>query len=181
MKLYIFISFLLIVSPASIYCQTNAPSPSKIDYEIIADEITMQAIDKLEKTKHLKFAGWGGAMMNDIQEMHLSFNCYTPMNISSARRLVIECVEEYLKIINSNETLRPYLHNYPFTNKQIELTIYIYDHDDNKTLFPFLGCVASWKNTIYYLGYDEKPEAKKMLQEPYDEAVKIVEKEANKK
>ena len=65
-------------------------------------------------------------MMDDIQMMAMSFNYYEEVNLKTARELTIYVINEYLSAINSNKELRPYLHEYPFTAKNVEIRIFIY-------------------------------------------------------
>jgi hypothetical protein len=156
------------------------PSAKTINYDQIADKITMQFAAKMKQKKNLLFCGSGGAMMGDIQEMHVSFNLYSPLEIPAARKLIIECAKEYLKDINDNKEVQPYLHDHPFTAKNIQISIYIYKSDGKYVLYPNLGDACLFMGTIYYFGSDGQ-QLLTIKEEPYDEAVKIVEKEANKK
>ena len=99
------------------------------DYEKIADKITIKTADQLRQEKGLILVGIGGQMMNDIQMMSMSFHLYHEIDLEKARELVINSVNEYLKAINLSEEIRPYLHEYPFTAKNIEFWLWIYNPD----------------------------------------------------
>jgi hypothetical protein len=85
------------------------------DYEKIADAITEKTAKKLKEQKNLCLVGTGGGMMHDIYGMDMSFDYYQEVDLKTARELIVYAVSEYLLAINSNEEVRPYLHNYPFT------------------------------------------------------------------
>jgi hypothetical protein len=156
------------------------PSAKTINYDQIADKITMQFAAKMKQKKNLVFIGLGGAMMGDIQEMHVSFNYYSPLEIPIARKLIIECAQEYLKDINDNKEVQPYLHDRPFTAKNIVIVIFTYNANGSDIVYPKIVDVRLSHNTIYYLS-DQDGQLVTIQEESYDEAVKIVEKEVNKK
>jgi hypothetical protein len=91
-------------------CSSFSPSQ---DYEKIADKITEKTAKKLKEQKGLSLAGTGGRMMDDIQMMMMGFNFYKIVDIETARQLLVDSVQEYLSAINSNEEIRPHLHDYP--------------------------------------------------------------------
>jgi hypothetical protein len=62
-------------------------------------------------------------MMGDIQSVTLRFLSYHVLNVDEARILYVEMMEEFLVRINQNDQIRPYLHDYPFGIKNMELTI----------------------------------------------------------
>ena len=49
-------------------------------------------------------------MMDDIQMMMMGFNFYKVVDIETTRQLLVDSVQEYLSAINSNEEIRPHLH-----------------------------------------------------------------------
>jgi hypothetical protein len=177
----IFLIGVLLSMCFSNYCDnTNQPKKLSKGYSKIADKITMQFAAKMKQKKNLVFIGLGGAMMGDIQEMDVSFNYSCPINIPTARKLIIECAKEYLQDINDNKEVQPYLHDHPFTAQNIQITIFIHNVDDSRIYYPNLCNVNIINNTVRYLSHDGEKFVS-LKEEPYDEAMKIVEKEANKK
>ena len=81
------------------------------DYEKIANKITERTAKKLKAQKRLVLIGTGGQMMHDIQMMAMSFNFYQEVDLRTGRELIIYAINEYLSAINSDEEVRPYLHN----------------------------------------------------------------------
>jgi hypothetical protein len=172
-------SLLILCFSSYVYPKVQ-PSAKTINYDQIADKITMHFADKMKQKKNLVFIGLGGAMMGDIQEMHVSFNLYSPLEIPVARKLIIECAKEYLKDINESNEIQPYLHDHPFTAKNIEIAIFIYNTNGSNILAPNIANVSVYNDTICYW-VDDGEKFIIIKQEPYNEAVKITEKEANKK
>lgn len=149
-------------------------------YVKLAHEITEKTAKKLKEQKGLSLAGTGGQMMNDIQMMMMGFNFYKVVDIETARQLLTDSVQEYLSAINSNEKIRPYLHNYPFTPKNVEIVIYFYNPDRSKVPNGKINIAeASRDEIIYYIDYPEKHTIKTIHEETYEEALKLVNNETN--
>jgi len=145
------------------------------DYEKIADKITARTAAKLKLEKDLFLIGTGGGMMDDIKLMGMYFNYYKPIDMQSARELLVYAVEEYLSSINSSEAVRPYLHNYPFTAKNIELVIYFYKPDRSFVELEKLSIIAANEGRVEYeINHSEKRILKTIHEETYEEALKIV-------
>ena len=89
----------------------------------------------------------------------------------------------YLEAANHDEVLRPHLRDYPFTPKNLELTIYNQKEDGRDIYYPYICIVDSREGKI---GYCTKDETKKYgykteKYETYDEAVAILKKEKEQK
>jgi len=124
----------------------------------------------------LFLTAYGGAMMNDIQEIELRFTSLDALDVDQARKLYVEMMEEFLIRINKHEKIRPHLHNYPFEVKNIKLTISFDDSNrhirgDGHVAHMFIG-----RNyTLYYAAYDtEKEDFYDLHKEDYRDALKIV-------
>ena len=139
------------------------------NYEKIADAITANTAKKLEEQKKLYLIGTGGRMMHDIQAMHMSFQFFHEVDLEEARELIVYALREYLSDINNNEEVRPYLHNYPFTAKNVEIRIFIYGPDRNE-LPPEKIVYISSRNGIlrYYIRADDDHP---ICKETYEEAL----------
>lgn len=61
------------------------------------------------------------------------------MNLEEARRLYVEVVEDFLNRINNNKEIRSYLHDYPFTIKNLDLMIHFSEdtNDENSLMVLF--------------------------------------------
>ncbi len=146
------------------------------DYCKIADRITNKYVKTFAKPNHLQLTGYGGAMMYDVKEINLFFTSYDSLNLEQARSIFVEGVQTYLSQINQNESVRPYLHNYPFTEKNLYFVISFEDPathnfiEDNS-----VALVSTNKNGIVsYSTHD--PETQKFQtihKEPYEEALAI--------
>ena len=119
--------------------------------------------------------GTGGGMMRQIHNLAISFQCYDHLTIEQSRELLIYCSETYLSEINSNEKIKPYLQNYPFQARDIEIRIFI--HESAEHPLP-AGDISIAKiiqgNLDYEINHPQPPYLKTIHKEPYKEALKIL-------
>jgi len=136
-------------------------------YVEIAHSITARTATKLKYQKDLHLIGTGGAMMDHIKMMAMSFRYYHEVDIDRGRKLLLDALHTYLDAVNSNEEVRPYLANYPFEPKNIEINIFISEPDGHS--------VSSGKITVMgaingVLDYDIRNAETGRLQEVYRES-----------
>lgn len=147
----------------------------ELDYEKIADKITEKTARKLQKEKHLFLVGTGGQMMHDIQMMAMSFYFYQEVDLTTARELIVHVITEYLSDINNNEDVRPYLHEYPFTAKNVEIRIWIHKPDRTSPPLDKIYYMSSIDGILhYYLNLPETYSRLSICDETYEEGLKIV-------
>jgi hypothetical protein len=145
--------------------------------EKISIAVTLKTGRILAETRNLKFNGWGGSGMNGIKMKAISLtSAEGPFFIEQARELVVYCAEVFLKEINNSEEIRPYLCNYPFTAKNIEVDVFCHDKDDQIVSPPFITCVSVNQGAIEY--YIKNPKLQVIYKESYEKALKMLTKEA---
>ena len=142
--------------------------------ESIANKITLETIEQLEK-KGLTCLGTGGKMMNDIKIMHIYFGYKNPLNLKEARSLILDCLETYLLSINSNKEIRPYLHNFPFTHKNVSIMISCRDDKGDRFLPDYITLMHTSElgNICYYVDAGNY-QTRLLHEELYEDALKIV-------
>jgi len=141
-------------------------------YIKFAHKITAETAKKLQTEKKLYLIGTGGQMMHDIQMMAMDFNYYQEVDLNTARELLMYVVNEYLAAINNNTEVRPYLHEYPFTAKNIETTIFIYGPNRRDLPQEKICRVKCIKGRFdYYNGLDDY---NPIYRETYDEALQRI-------
>jgi len=143
------------------------------DYEKIAGKITEKTAKKLKEQKNLCLVGTGGGMMNDIQAMHMSFYFYQEVDLKTARELLVYAISEYLSAINSNTEIRPYLHQYPFTAKNLEIRIWIYKPDRSELPPNEIDYIADINGILEYHVQGADPR-QSIHEETYEEALELV-------
>ncbi len=149
------------------------------NYETIANRITKQVALKLSQEKNLQCAGGGGGMMSSIRMMALGFDLFQEVDLMEARKLMVYVITEYLKAINDSKEIRPYLQNYPFNPKNIEIRIWIQTPDRQDVPLDKIAYISSI-NAI--LTHDLPRETgsyvhRELCEETYEEALKIVQDE----
>jgi len=169
MKLLLY--FLIILTFSS--CSSNSLSNYKpSEKEQLANEITNRVSLQLKNSFDLKPFGSGGQAMNDIEMLALSFIYNKEIDIEDARELLINSVDIFVKAINEDERIHPYLSNYPFEPKNIEISIYLRKLD-NSDITPGKLLIASSNNGI--LEYDirdpKTDRLKSIYRESYEEAL----------
>ena len=110
----------------------------------------------------------------------MSYKIYRSLDTAEARKLIIDCVEEYLTAINASKEIRPFLENYPATSENIHLTVYSYNPDHRHTYDPSIGVVSARDGNVFYRTRDKNNEYryKSETEEPYEVALAMVRKEA---
>lgn len=143
------------------------------DYEDIANEISAKVAKKLSKRHQMNLIGEGGGMMGSIYMIALSFQIDHPLDRNEARERIIDSVEELLTAINSNEEIRPFLKNYPFTTKNVKVAIFSVYPDGRKVYDPLIT-VVSVDQSEYITFRTKEPNKtpyKNQYREPYSEAL----------
>ena len=143
-------------------------------YVKMADEITERVAKQLKAEKNLCLAGTGGGMMNDIQMMAMSFYFYQEVDLKTARELMAYTINKYLKEINSNKEIRPFLHEYPFTAKNVEIRIWIKPNGLNQPLDKIYSISAIKGILTYYLDLPETYSRQAPCKETYEEASQTI-------
>jgi hypothetical protein len=158
--------------------EENISPPSKISGEIRA-----KAADKLIKKYDLMLVGTSAAMPGGvINNLGLVFHIHKVLTREQAREILVGCVEELISEVNMNKEIRPYLKNYPFTPKNITITLVIYNSNGTDVFDPDIGAASASHGKIWYAtvaskrSYSYKSEYK----ESFDEAVKLVQEAQSK-
>ena len=156
----------------SSFCGCSSVGYQSPRYVKLAHEITASTAKKLEEEKKLYLIGTGGRMMYDIKMMAMTFNYYCEVDLKRARELIVFATNEYLGDINNNQEIRPYLHEYPFNAKNVDIMIFVY-HPDRSELPPEKSyCITSWNGVVKY--YTRCDRDHPIFKETYEEALNEV-------
>ena len=149
------------------------------DYEHIADGITARTAQKLKKEKGVVCIGTGGGMMGNIYNMHMGFQFFHEVDLQEARKLLVSVIDEYLYEINSSTRVRPYLCEYPYTVKGIEISIWIQKPNGSDVPLDEIDYISAIDGVLtYYLcNAPEDYKRRSIHQEIYEQAVEIINKE----
>ncbi len=142
----------------------------------ISDQIVGSYVKDFAQPRQLMLSGTGGAMVNDIQEIYLSFLSFDRLNVDEAKALYVEMMEELLHRINCHEKIRPHLHNFPFRDNNIKLMVSFVNDEGCAIRDGHVALMSIAKDhIIYFAAYDPDTENFYTLhREPYEEALRIV-------
>lgn len=146
------------------------------EYVVIAQEIRANMAKKLSKRHKMRVIGMTGGLADCVNILGLSFQIQGPLAKEQLREILIDCVEEFLAIINSNERLRPNLKNYPFSPKEIEITLFVIGRNEEDIFDPFIGVAYTTGGKLVYntVDKDDTFSYKSEAEESYEEALNIV-------
>ena len=97
----------------------------------------------------------GGATKEGIWLMCLSFEKRgDSLTEQQARKLITSNANDFLELINNDERLKPFLKEYPFTIKNIKLSIHSSDHNGNSYADPFIATVNISRGEIGYFTFE---------------------------
>ena len=148
----------------------------------LVDQITTQVAKKLQKQLQLLCIGTGGAMMNEIEILAMSFAYYKEVDLKKARKLLVAAIRDYLHAINSSEEIRPYLKNYPFTVKGLDFAIFMFQPNGSEVETGKIRLFESNRNNLEFYIQEPNPFMKPPFHtETYEEALRIVEEEERRK
>jgi hypothetical protein len=105
------------------YIEDNPYLPDK---DSLATEVTNKTLAQLKRDTELYPCGIGSGMMDQIRMLALSFNYFKEVDIAKARELLMTVGVLFLKTINGNEKIRPFLQNYPFKPENIQIRIFLH-------------------------------------------------------
>jgi|SRR3989344_111403 len=167
-------SLLLIVMICMFGCSENR---SSITYELsikeqLADEILKKVATQVKQEKGLDPCGTGGQMMDQIKMLALSFDYRKPIDIEKGRELLITAVNEFVAAVNADERIRPYLNNYPFEPKNVEIRIFLQNPDGSNVAPGKLSVISALEGVLKYKMDDPETKLFKIVHtETFEEAV----------
>ena len=106
----------------------------------IVNQIRFKAAKFIEKEKGLKPCGTGAQMMYEVKMLALAFVYNQPIDIQQGRELLVYATETFLSMINKDERIQPFLFNYPFEPKNVEIRIFL-KNPDNSDVEPGKICL----------------------------------------
>jgi hypothetical protein len=133
------------------------------------NEITQKVAQELLLENQLHLIGTGSQMMAEIEMLAISFDFSNEIDITKARELLVKSINKYIEEINSNNKIRKYLKCYPFTEKNIEVRIWVRTPKSTPSYISAInGELSYFMDTPYT--YSQIA----LRKETYEEAVKIL-------
>ncbi len=168
------IQLMFLFIPYQFACASN--------YSEIADEILHSYSKQMRKEYGLKVYGSGGRTYCDIHHIGIDYAYFDSISKEEARRLYVTVCEGLIQKYNENKKIRPYFHNFPVTENDIQVTIVFVNKQGNHfPLGSITGICVGNDGQLRYISEDPKtPVLQILYAEPYVEAVRIVLEEKNK-
>lgn len=144
--------------------------------EKIVIPIINQTVKVLEKRHDIHFCGMGMGGMEELSSLTLSFQVKRILSKNEARKMILNCIEEILKNINSNEEIKPYLTNFPFSYENISISLYLKTKKGEPIYHPNISIAASNSLGLEFNTIAEENEYsfKERAKETYEEALQLV-------
>ena len=137
----------------------------------IVNQIRSRSAKFIEKEKGLKPCGTGAQMMYEVKMLALAFVYNKPIDIDQGREFLVYAAETFIDIINEDERIRPYLYNYPFKPKNVEIRIFINNPDNSLVDAGKLCIISLIDNYCAYKIWDiQTGRLKTILKETFEEA-----------
>jgi hypothetical protein len=181
--IFIIISIILFAS-CNEKADTRTPERKKIDYcELLENRTTISFVEKMKRKKGLIGIGLGGGSAGPgkgARMLSVTFECYQKVNIAQARMLLLECVQEFLDEINSKQELESCLSVFPFTYKNISISLLFTDKKSNGDFFqpPLIAAAGADEGEMHYvIARDDSLE--RVKEETYEEALRSAEQGLN--
>lgn len=172
-----FLPFLLLIISLITSCYRQ--ETMKKD-ELLANQISLQTTDILEKRYGLRFCGAGGSYdfnKKKTKTLKLCFQLFRVIDKNACRKMIVDCIEEFVDAINKNDEIKQYLSDTPFTVNNVEIVVYIYNSNHGNVYDPDICIVDSTEGVIRF--YTKDPEGKQkpyksITEESFAEALAIV-------
>jgi hypothetical protein len=150
------------------YIEDNPYLPDK---DSLATEVTNKTLAQLKRDTELYPCGIGSGMKDKIRMLALSFNYFKEVDIAKARELLMTAGVLFLKTINGNEKIRPFLQNDPFKPENIQIAIFLYNPNGSNPGLDKLTVVSMINGKLQYKYDDPETERLKTIyEETYAEA-----------
>jgi hypothetical protein len=147
-----------------------------LDSEFLDSQATKQTLLELEKRFHLIPVAVGGGSMSVVRLLDIDFNMEQMLTMEEARQMAVESAELYLKNINGIRELRPFLAEYPFPVKRLNLSFMLMDPETrNVRKSTGFSLFSVWEGKVRFLRHNEKGNKFEIIhEESFQQASEIV-------
>lgn len=145
--------------------------------EAMMNKIVERSIKQLSQRYGLSPVGRGGGIKDEKSKREfVAFRVDQKLTKDEARVLIVEIVELVLENINNTPVISHFLYNNPFTYRNLEFVVFIYDKDGSDIYDPDLGLVSlTREGTVNFVTYGKGRPIRYAsdVEEPYEEAYRI--------
>jgi hypothetical protein len=174
--------FLCGMMSCNLFAGCNSASENGTDNRRIEVKMTYKAVQEtakiLKERYQLRYVGIAESGGKDYYTLiGTRFQLFRIVSKEEGRKILVDSTEELLKNINSNPALLPHLKPSPFTDKNVQVVVFVYQKDGGDNYHPDITVLSMMEGEIEYR--TKSPEKKygyyTVEKETYEEAKKIVE------
>jgi len=154
---------------------------NKHEYISLVNKVVTKKAKQLSQEENLMIRGGGGAMMDGISKIAISFEANRCVDLNEARRLFVHCVEEIKESVNATENLYPYLKPCPLPVAAFDVDIFFTKNGKFIGYPPLssgnggVSCVLQIEGKISYASFNKNTQLlETYYEEPYETAREIV-------
>lgn len=125
------------------------------------------------KTDGLYLIGLGGGFSDDIKIVSYHYGTIKSLDVNDARRLYVKTAQNLINRMNSDDNVRPYLHTYPATIDNVDISIGFFMPNGE---YPDEEHVALMFRTRGLIFYEARKDSKfiTLYEETWEEALRKV-------
>ena len=142
-----------------------------------SNRIAAKTSTYLAKKYQMSIGGKGGQIIDGkVKEISVLFiRQKGPVSLEEGRKMIVDCVEEFISAYNSNPRVRPFLYNSPFGPKNFSISIIYYNENLGEIFFPDITVFSASRGEVGYCTNDPEKEFgyKTEVYEPYEEALAL--------
>lgn len=145
------------------------------DYVAWSDKIVKKCTKRFERNFGLHLMGSGGAMMDEIETLHIVYFSNQRINLEQARKLILNTSQILIHAMNQETRLQAHIKNYPFSPNHLKsfAIAFINEKGENMEL-PYVSLVCITKGKISYSFFKDKFLDDMKIRESYEEAMEKV-------
>ena len=146
------------------------------DYLQYVDQIINDFAEQMKSELNLRITADGGSMPDAVKTIEVDFSTNRRATIDESRKIEVFAVNRFLDIINSHEKIKPFLSKYPFTPKEVQVSVAFLNPHNEDNSDGTIAYMSSLNGEICYWTNDPLlNKFSSIVKEPFEEAKKIVE------
>ena len=145
-----------------------------IDYPERLEQLMSKHIELMKSKYKMRCYGTGYGVANDVNLVSLDYVSDEIFSHERARVLLVSCIEELRQLLNEDKFIRPHLHTYPYSTRNLHVTIEM-QPDPNKGDNPndvYTTYIMNNDYIVYEKFNFQTDQDERLLVEPYKDVLK---------
>lgn len=172
--IFLFFSILLLAGFKLFNDQEFKPSKCELSVNRILNKTSKILKDRYEMNPIATNVAMPGGI---VKLMGIDFQIRGPLTKEEIRKILVDCAQELLSSINTDNEIEYYLKTNPFEINNIEINLFMLDSSRRRVNHPHIGIAGIRDGELDYLTLvtlGDVPKKISECQETYDEAIKIL-------